>query len=119
MKKEDIKKFFKEHKTEIVIGAIAAVGVVCAVIAAHDDTAEHEPVKIPDEMPYPKHDYIDEDIFTDLAPQIEDLVLTEGLDEGYIEKTYHVEWPKRGDVNEGIYEEVKKVTVHVVDITAP
>lgn len=120
MKKEDIKKFVKDHKTEIIVGAVSVAIAVGAVFALHNNksSADLEPLKIPDEMPNPAHDHIDEDIFTDLAPQIEDAVLTEGLDEDYIEKTYYVEWPKGGG-KEGTYEEVKKVIVHIVDITEP
>ena len=120
MKKEDIKKFVKEHKTGIIVGGLSVAAFVCAVIASHNNESSDdlEPLKIPDEMPNPAHDHIDEDIFTDLAPQIEDAVLTEGLDEDYIEKTYYVEWPKGGG-NEGTYEEVKKVMVHIVDVTEP
>lgn len=58
---------------------------------------------------------IDEAIFTDLAPEIEELVLEEGVDEGLIERFYTVPFFKGGDPANGTYDVTKYVKVLVQD----
>lgn len=124
MKKEDIKKFVKDHKTEIIVGGLSVAAFVCAAIASHDNesSAESSAVNEVLDRVSNNHSGIDEDIFTDLAPQIENLVLTKECDNGYIERTYHVEWPvcridEAGGYHESICEGKKKVTVCITDVT--
>lgn len=58
---------------------------------------------------------IDEAIFTDLAVEIENLVLEEGSDEGVIERFYTVPFLKNGDPAQGTYNVIKQVKVLVRD----
>lgn len=67
----------------------------------------------PIEGGYKGNSWIDEDIFTDLAPQIEDALLEEGLDELLIDRTYPVKFPKFGDFKNGTYSIDKNIQVHI------
>lgn len=58
---------------------------------------------------------VDEDIFSDLAPEIEDLVLAEGVDEGVIERDFSVQFPKYGN-GDTTYIVKKHVKVIVQDM---
>ena len=128
MKKEDVKYFWEEHKEQIIMGALAVTGFALGWHFCKNHYKLHKASakvvetasKLSDELPLKgTHQFVDEDIFTNIAPQIEEAVLTEGLDEAFIEATYHVAWPKGGDFKNGVYEELKKVTVKVMDITEP
>ena len=59
---------------------------------------------------------VDEDIFTDLAPEIEELVLAEGVDEGLVQRVYPVKFPKYGDKCKETYTVRKYVKVLVQDM---
>jgi len=113
-----LKEFWDENKAEIVLGtaltviAGAAFGVVLRDRKIHMEAAKGQ--KILDAFES-THRFVDEDIFTDLAPQIEDLVLTEGVDEGLIEKVYKVSYPLAGDPKNGFYDVKKYVKVLVQD----
>jgi hypothetical protein len=60
---------------------------------------------------------IDEEIYTDLASDIEDAVFKEGLDEWYDSRVFDVLYAKAGDPSKGTYTAKKEVTVNVRDIT--
>ena len=120
--KNKIKKFWKEHKEQIVMGGLA----VSAFIFGYWYRSTHEGCICSDE--HEDSDYreipsgrnaqlIDEDIFTRIAPWIENSVLEEGLDETWFEDTYEVEYPKYGDPNKGMYKVKKKVEISVKDMT--
>ena len=60
---------------------------------------------------------IDEEIYSDLAGDIEDAVLKEGLDEWYDCRVFDVLYAKCGDPSKGTYTAKKEVTVNVRDVT--
>ncbi len=60
---------------------------------------------------------IDEEIYTDLASDLEKAVLKEGLDEWYDHRVFDVLYAKYGDPLKGTYTAKKEVTVNVRDIT--
>lgn len=127
-KENKLKTFWQKHKGKI-IGATAIVTAVSLVVVKIVLTTEETNSEIDEEGKkiidafeeahslYSGNQAIDEDIFTNLAPNIEDAVLEEGLDEAYFEKNYSVEYPINGNPDEGYYTVNKKVTVSVNDIT--
>ena len=129
MEKKDMKLAFKrwaeKNQALIVSGIIfiggiivtAITGKVCYERGLLDGIKKSDDDRI-DALPSVHNArLIDEDIYTNIAPQIEDMVLTEGLDEGYIEEVYTVQYPKFGDYAKGTYDVLKKVTVNVYDVT--
>ena len=126
MNKEKIKQFVDEYKAEIIITGLAAVTglAIGCTISNHRSkriTSKMNQLAVPefiDNIPKGAVNgkLIDEDIFTNIAPQIEDLVLKEGLDEGFIDVCYDVEYPKFGDIKKGIYTVTKNVKVVITDI---
>lgn len=132
--KEKLKKFYNKHKVEIWFTGImtALFGATCAGIYIYRkgrndgiEIAEHaaEGKVILDALKDAGFTYsalnvheIDEDIFTEIAPQIEGLLLEEGLDEGGIDKDYIIKFPKFGDTENGYYEVIKHLHVFVQDI---
>lgn len=109
---ERTKKFVKDHKKAIIIGGVTVAGVASVVILKDKVTAGNE-------MYYRKffdnfkkamadmsevHRKIDEQIFTDLAPEIEDMVLSEFVEDGYLDRTYEL-----GNVLKKVEVTIKKV----------
>ena len=62
---------------------------------------------------------IDEKVFTDMAVELENMILEEGVDESLLEYTVTVPFAKFGDFSKGLYETTKKVQIYVQDITDP
>lgn len=108
---ERTKKFVDDHKKAIVIGGVTVAGVATVVILKDKVTVK--------EMYYRKffdnfkkaitgmsevHRKIDEQIFTDLAPEIEDMVLSEFVEDGYLDRTYEL-----GNVLKKVEVTIKKV----------
>ena len=60
---------------------------------------------------------IDEDLFTRFTPELKEIILEEGLDEGIVQATYTLHYPKFGDPSKGTYEVVKDVICTVKDLT--
>ena len=60
---------------------------------------------------------VDEDIFTRVAPEIEDAILCEGLDEYVMDKTYTIDYPRKGDSSNGFYSTNKNLHITITDIT--
>lgn len=60
---------------------------------------------------------IDEKVFTDMAVELENMILEEGVDESLLEYTVTVPFAKFGDFSKGLYETTKKVQIYVQDIT--
>lgn len=129
MKENKFKRFWRRngHKilnTLITVGSFALGYATCAYIESlgsdpkkgygySDDDYEDEYELYSGKQAR----YVDEDIFTRIAPKMEDLVLTEGLDEGYIEGTYNIDYPRNGDPDQGYYTVQKRVEVNVKDVT--
>ena len=123
MNKETFKKWCKDHEVEIVLGTtlgtIVAAGIVIAlkdrripvdtVIEKLDDGSELITKNLPEF--YDTHKFVDQDIFTSVAPKLEDFVLNEGLDGGIIETIYEVKHP--ADNAEGFRKVLKHVVVQV------
>ena len=121
MNKQKIKEFRNEHNVEIIVGGIAIVGAVVG-LKVWSKKLDVKDKKIADafktaatNLPHETHRFVDEDIFTDLAPAIEEAVLEEGLDEVLFEKFYKVSYPKFGDPKKGFYNVKKYVKVLVQD----
>lgn len=113
VKKEGkVRKWIREHKKQLVIaGAVIgsfALGIVYERCANKKLKAVHEA-----EKELEGYDEctkrIDEDIFTNLAPTIEDAVLSNGIDEFYMDRDYPVEF-ESGDTR------LRRVSVSVKDM---
>ena len=117
-----IKKWFKEHPvaSSCIIAGIGVAGcIVAGVCVATVLREEHDNYIIP-MTPFGKIQRenfdIDEAIFTDVAPEIEEMLLADGVDEHYFNKTYSVKMPKNGDFANGFYEVLKQLEIKVTDI---
>ena len=94
-KAEKVKKFFNEHRGEIAVGS-AVVGMF-ALGYLHSKTSVKVPevaVKAPELTPFEEcSKMVDEDIFTNLAPWIEDWILSDKLiDSMTIHKDFPIEF---------------------------
>lgn len=113
------KETWAKHKEKIIVGGIMAGSF--ALGYAVNENGKPKFQSLPDryevaELPSVRnYQLIDEDIFTSLAPEIEDLVLEKGADEGLIDRTYEVEFPKKGSYSNGSYKVLKNVQVLVRD----
>ena len=118
LKKEGkVRKWIREHKKQLKIaGAVIgsfALGIAyerCTnkkLKAWHEAKKELEGHKLSDPDECTKR--IDEDIFVNLAPTIEDAVLSDGIDEFYIDRDYPVEF-ESGDTR------LRRVSVSVSDM---
>ena len=116
-KESKAKKWIREHKKQLEIaGAVIgsfALGIAyerCTnkkLKAWHEAEKELEGYKLSDPDECTKR--IDEDIFVNLAPTIEDAVLSDGIDEFYIDRDYPVEF-ESGDTR------LRRVSVSVSDM---
>lgn len=132
--KEKLKKFYIKHKFEIWFAGVMAtlLGMSCAGLYIYKKGKDYG-ISLTEHESEGKAilealqgagiglsalnaNEIDDDIFTEIAPQIEGLLLEEGLDEGGIDKNYIIKFPKFGDAENGYYEVVKKLHVFVQDI---
>ena len=113
--KKNGKDFCKKNWPYVVIAGGAAIGIIAWGLAKKSGVKPSEVNNFlqPIEGGYRGNSWIDEDIFTDLAPQIEDALLEEGLDELFIERTYPVKFPKFGDFKNGTYTVDKNIQVHI------
>ena len=120
-KESKIKAFWNKHKDTIINIAVAvgsfAAGCAVVAIAKSGNNIPISDEDIPELPSGRTAQRIDEDIFTRLAPEIEDFVLSDGVDEAYIEGTYTVEFPKFGNPDNGYYNVDKKVEVRMYDVT--
>lgn len=110
-KAEKVKKFFNEHRGEIAVGS-AVVGMF-ALGYLHSKTSVKVPevtVKAPELTPFEQSSkMVDEDIFTNLAPWIEDWILSDKLiDSMTIHKDFPIEF--EGDIR------LRRVIVTVADL---
>lgn len=110
-KAEKVKKFFNEHRGEIAVGS-AIVGMF-ALGYLHSKTSVKVPevtVKAPELTPFEQSSkMVDEDIFTNLAPWIEDWILSDTLiDSMTIHKDFPIEF--QGDTR------LRRVIVTVADL---
>lgn len=118
VKKEGkVRKWIREHKKQLAIaGAVIgsfALGMLyeqCTnkkLKKLHEAEKELEGYKLSDPDECTKR--IDEDIFTNLAPTIEEAVLSDGIDEFYMDRDYPVEF-ESGDTR------LRRVSVSVSDM---
>lgn len=75
------KKFVKDHKKIVIGGALVTTGVVSCVILKKTSVIGRHPLRDIATL-------IDEEIFTELAPEIEQAVLDKGVDSLRIEKYF-------------------------------
>lgn len=118
MNRQKIKEFWKKNGAKIVAGTAAVAGFVIAYKLGSRNAVN----KIGTSATLDHADefvkscrFVDEDIFTDLALQIEDLVIADGIDEGVIERTYTMAYPRFGGTENGFYKVLKNVQVLVRD----
>ena len=130
--KNNTKRWFKEHKEIILAGTLTIAGAVfvgcvaqaCENASKKNREHEEEGKEILDVLNSSgfhtkNNQLVDEIIFTDIAPQIEDLVLADGVDEGVIDTTFVVDYPLNGDFGKGVYNGKKNVHVVVRDAWEP
>lgn len=127
--------WYEEFKEGHPVMVITVKTIVCAAVlgliynkgkqAGHervvykDNPVDKEALykrEIQDQIDY-NHSDIDEEIYADLAGDIEDAVLKEGLDEWFDSRVFDVLYAKYGDPSRGTYTTKKEVTVNVRDIT--
>ena len=113
--KDKTKDWFKRNWKKVLVG-IGMVGgaVIITVVKSRSESMDSN-----DETDYGNGvDYskIDEAIFTDIAPLIEDYLLEEGLDEAVIDESFDVPYAKGGDISNGIYTVRKNLYVLIRDM---
>ena len=131
--KDKTVKFYSDHKDQIkkgaiVVGSFALGYVICKVTGKSTLKKELDQLEwkslddsesknyLPEENVIRK---IDEDVFTELAPAIEDAILDDSSDEDLIERYYDVDFPKHGDYKNGTWKGRKYVKVLVQDAWTP
>lgn len=95
-KAERFKQFLRKHKWEIIGTAVGTV-VGLKMLKRHSSKARKHEAEVIDIFktsgsrlePWSKK--IDEDIFTDLAPELEQMVLNAGVDKAWIERCYDLD----------------------------
>lgn len=109
VKKEGkVRKWIREHKKQLAIAGAFALAIVCErCINKHEAEKELESYTLSDPDECTKR--IDEDIFTNLAPTIEEAVLSSGIDKFYMDRDYPVEF-ESGDTR------LRRVSVSVSDM---
>lgn len=116
-KETKVEKWVREHKKQLAIAGAVIGSFVLGMLyeqctnkklkALHDAEKELEGYTLSDPDECTKR--IDEDIFTNLAPTIEDAVLSDGIDEFYMDRDYPVEF-ESGDTR------LRRVSVSVKDM---
>lgn len=116
-KETKVEKWVREHKKQLAIARAVIGSFVLGMLyeqctnkklkALHDAEKELEGYTLNDPDECTKR--IDEDIFTNLAPTIEDAVLSDGIDEFYMDRDYPVEF-ESGDTR------LRRVSVSVKDM---
>ena len=106
MSKVKVKEFLKDHKKEIIMAGVGVALIVGGIIIGKKIVPKgcFKGISIPlndSSMPIRAAKYIDEEIFTELAPTIEAAVLGPDINT-VIERSY--------DVGQGIF---KMVTVNI------
>ena len=94
MKKEEIKEWVKEHKTILIGAGLVAGGAVLTVLVTKKFSCHHSNYTLipkPELSGFEKNaKLIDEEVFTDLAPHIED-ALNKDLDKVVLERSYQLD----------------------------
>lgn len=82
-------EWVKEHKKEILVGAGTVIGTA-VLITIGVKCSKSSKGKVINDMPKLKEigRIVDEDIFTELAPSIEETVLNKGLEKVVLERSY-------------------------------
>lgn len=117
------KQWIKEHWKGIVLGGLAILGGA-VIVSMKKKNEEHneEGEAILDVLDSysnaiaKRNPNIDEDIYTNIALQMESLIFDDSCNEGIITTTYEVEYPKNGDYSEGSWTGNKEVIVTIKDV---
>ncbi len=114
------KQWIKEHWKGIALGGLAILGgaVIVSMNKKNEDNNE-ESEAILDSYSNAiakRNPKIDEDIYTNIALQMESLIFDDSCDEGVITTTYEVEYPKNGDYSDGSWTGNKEITVTIKDV---
>ena len=95
MKKEEIKEWVKEHKTILIETGLVVGGAVLTVLVTKKFSCHHSNYTLvpkPELSDFEKNaKLIDEEVFTDLAPNIETAVLNKDLDKVVLERSYQLD----------------------------
>ena len=123
--KQEIKNWWEKNKEKVYIaGGITVAFCGAYFLFKHRSTAEpvikqtmHQVGKVMTDAEkecIKVRREIDKEIFTEVAPMLEDLILCpEGIDEYMFEKTYKVPHPKSEDFAKGLNEVSKRVTIRI------
>ena len=99
-KEGKIKKFLKDNKEIVILTIIGAFGLTIGLKAHHREKMKlkkegEEILKVLKTSKggrlEPWANAIDEEVFTDLAPEIESMILNVGLEKGWIERSYSLD----------------------------
>lgn len=120
------KKLAKKHWRGIAYGGLALLGGAMLIAAhsksndtEHDEEGEDILNTLLDSYNNEiakRNPKIDEDIYTNIALQMESLIFDDSCDEGTIFATYAVDYPLNGDYSEGTWTTNKEVTITIKDI---
>lgn len=101
--KENFKKgakkkwdFVKEHKVEIgltIVTTVSGIGLIVLGKKLYKLDTPHKSINVPN-MASTLPDFIrtiDEEVFTDLAPEIENLIINDGVENAIIERSFTLE----------------------------
>lgn len=137
--RKEIRQWWKKNKHKVIIGGAIAGAIggyiwskKTGVAVNYDQEAADFVSKYMTKAPeatkklskfekaaHEAYSKIDEKVFTDMAVELENMILEEGTDESLLEYTVTVPFAKFGDFSKGLYETTKKVQIYVQDITDP
>lgn len=89
--------FVKEHKVEIgltVVTTVSGIGLFILGKKLYSLDTKHKNFNVPSVTGSVLPEYIrtiDEEVFTDLAPEIENLVISDGVEHAIVERSYTLE----------------------------
>ena len=120
--KKTVRQWIGEHKEQIVMSALAvgsfALGYYICKGRAKTPKIIEKGLDL-GEMPAKPYQGIDERVFTEFAPWLEEAILAEGVDEDILMDQLKVPFPKGGDWKNGTYEVVKDILILVRDAGNP
>lgn len=125
--KKEVKEWWQKNKKKVYIGASIAAGLGAAYFLHKKQLPvakiKHEiakdifrPMCEAEKAANAVYEAIDEEIFTNIAPTLEDMILEEGVDEDIITKVFTIPYAKGGNFENGTYEVKKHVQILVRDM---